>query len=199
MTEPLKDYNIQFKVRNNHLLQAMRLNGIENASQLARKVGLSPASVGKYLNLKLEPIRQNGEWRRDLKRIADFLHFLPEDLFPPQHIKHPLKKNTNEIEISVDEIKMLVGDGNDISEEQRYLQEENGDLGNNLEEAMKVLPARINRVITKRFGLDGKKPMTLDEVAYDFSISSQRVRQIQEKGLRMLRHPTRSKELRAFK
>lgn len=62
-------------------------------------------------------------------------------------------------------------------------------------EVLKTLNERQQRLLATRFGLDGNKPKTLDEVAVQHEITRERARQIEGKVLRMLRHPSRAKKL----
>ena len=64
--------------------------------------------------------------------------------------------------------------------------------------ALKSLTPREEKVIRLRFGLDDGRPRTLEEVGRDFGVTRERVRQIEAKALRKLRHPSRSKKLRDF-
>jgi len=65
-----------------------------------------------------------------------------------------------------------------------------------IEEVLKTLTPREARVITLRFGLDNGKPMTLEEVGNEFDVTRERIRQIEAKALRKIRHPSRSKYLK---
>ena len=60
------------------------------------------------------------------------------------------------------------------------------------------LTDRESRVLSQRFGLVDGKPKTLEEVGLEFNVTRERIRQIEAKALRKMRHPTRSKQLRAF-
>jgi RNA polymerase primary sigma factor len=57
---------------------------------------------------------------------------------------------------------------------------------------------RERRVLQLRFGLEDGRSRTLEEVGREFGVTRERIRQIEAKALRKLRHPTRSKKLRAF-
>ncbi|WP_234851460.1 sigma-70 family RNA polymerase sigma factor [Sinorhizobium meliloti] len=72
------------------------------------------------------------------------------------------------------------------------------DLRSLTSEVLLLLPARTERVLRLRFGLGGVEEHTLEEVGEKFDVTRERIRQIEAKGLRMLRHPSRSKRLEAF-
>ena len=57
---------------------------------------------------------------------------------------------------------------------------------------------RERRVLQLRFGLEDGRSRTLEEVGREFGVTRERIRQIEAKALRKLRHPTRSKKLRDF-
>lgn len=65
-------------------------------------------------------------------------------------------------------------------------------------EMLLMLPARTERVLRLRFGMGGVEEHTLEEVGEKFDVTRERIRQIEAKGLRILRHPNRSKKLEAF-
>ncbi len=73
-----------------------------------------------------------------------------------------------------------------------------GLLREDLEEVMKSLSERERTVLKLRFGLDDGHPRTLEEVGREFHVTRERIRQIEAKSLRKLKHPTRAKKLREY-
>ena len=63
---------------------------------------------------------------------------------------------------------------------------------------LRTLTPREERVIKMRFGLEDGSEHTLEEVGQSFQVTRERIRQIEAKALRKLRHPSRSRKLRAF-
>ncbi len=71
-------------------------------------------------------------------------------------------------------------------------------LKEQLEEVMNTLTPREAKVLKLRFGLEDGKARTLEEVGREFMVTRERIRQIEAKALRKLRHPSRSKRLRDY-
>jgi len=71
-------------------------------------------------------------------------------------------------------------------------------LREQIEEALKTLTEREAKVLKMRFGLGDGNEHTLEEVGQQFKVTRERIRQIEAKALRKLKHPTRSKKLKSF-
>jgi len=71
-------------------------------------------------------------------------------------------------------------------------------LKEQLEEVLGTLTEREQKVLTLRFGLEDGRARTLEEVGKEFNVTRERIRQIEAKALRKLRHPSRSKKLKDF-
>ena len=71
-------------------------------------------------------------------------------------------------------------------------------LHEQLMEVLDTLTEREQKVLRLRFGLDDGRPRTLEEVGRDFNVTRERIRQIEAKALRKLRHPSRSKKLKDY-
>ena len=71
-------------------------------------------------------------------------------------------------------------------------------LKEQLVEVLKTLTPREEKVLKLRFGLDDGRQRTLEEVGKEFNVTRERIRQIEAKALRKLRHPSRSKKLKDY-
>jgi len=119
------------------------------------------------------------------------------------------KKIKNIIKISKEPVSLEtpVGDSEDtylkdfIEDENEYSPVDaviNEDLKEKVREVLKSLTPREEKVLKMRFGIDVASEHTLEEVGKDFSVTRERIRQIEVKALRKLRHPSRSKKLQTF-
>lgn len=71
-------------------------------------------------------------------------------------------------------------------------------LKDKIEEVLGTLSPREARVLRLRFGLDNDKAYTLEEVGEKFGLTRERIRQIEGKALRRLRHPRRARQLKEY-
>ena len=145
-----------------------------------------------------------------IKRI-----FVQEHGREPSHIELAKELNIDEkkikniIKISKEPISLEtpVGDSDDafikdfIESENEFSPADtvaNSDLKERVREVLKTLTPREEKVLKMRFGIDVASEHTLEEVGKDFSVTRERIRQIEVKALRKLRHPSRSKKLQTF-
>ena len=125
-----------------------------------------------------------------------------------------------ELEVSVDEVKETLLSGRSVRSLDATFQEEDDQslldvlpddsqespemdvirdcMRGQIENALSGLVSREAEIIRLYFGLNGEEPMTLDQIGSRFCLTRERVRQIKEKALLRLRHPSRSERLRAY-
>jgi len=75
---------------------------------------------------------------------------------------------------------------------------ENESLSEAIKAAISTLSPNEQEILRMRFGLDGEEPMSLQQIGKKFGLSKERIRQIEKKALRRLRHPSRSMKLQVF-
>ena len=131
----------------------------------------------------------------------------PDEL--AEHIGMPLHKVRKVLKIAKEPISLdtPIGDDED-SQLKDFIADEKAsnpsdattkaNLGDLTRTALGTLTSREEKVLRMRFGIDEVKDHTLEEVGQDFDVTRERIRQIEAKALRKLRHPTRSKLLKSF-
>ena len=90
-------------------------------------------------------------------------------------------------------IGSFIEDTHFVNPENAYIKESNGDIVNAVLDTLSDREANILRL---RFGIGGKKAMTLEEVGKEYGLTRERIRQIEAKALRKLRHPSRANILK---
>ena len=131
----------------------------------------------------------------------------PEEL--SKELEMPIEKITEIQKIAQDPVSLETPIGEeDDSHLGDFIQDEDSPspqeaasytlLREQLEEVMSTLTPREAKVLRLRFGLDDGKARTLEEVGKEFDVTRERIRQIEAKALRKLRHPSRSKKLKDY-
>lgn len=179
----MSDYRVEIKVRNARIYRAMKAAGYETVAQVCRAFNLNQGNVGKLLNMKVAPTLRDGEWREEVVVLCSGLGKMPSELFSEdQMVKW--NKTTGAVDLDIEQVgTLLAGDTPDSLLENKEMQ---GLLDN----ALESLGSREKSVLRRRFGIDGDA-MTLEAIAVADGVSQERIRQIEKKGLRQLRHPSR--------
>ncbi len=159
-----------------------------------------PVHMGETLN-KINKIRRT--YLQENGREPSHAELAKELNIDEKKIKHIIKiaKEPISLETPVGDsesdayIKDFIENENEASPADTVA---NNDLKDRVRGVLKTLTPREEKVLKMRFGIDVASEHTLEEVGKDFGVTRERVRQIEVKALRKLRHPSRSKELETF-
>lgn len=147
-------------------------------------------------------IRTSRRLMQDLGREPTPEEIAQEMDLPAGRVREILKiaQDTTSLATPIgDEEDSFLGDFiEDTSQPQPYDQASKQLLKENIEEVLGTLSDREARVLKMRFGLEGSRPMTLEEVGKEFGVTRERIRQIEAKALRKLKHPSRRKKLQDY-
>lgn len=146
----------------------------KTAGELLRKNGREPTAEEIAVRLEMEP-----------DRVRELLQLAQE----PVSLETPVGE---EEDAHLEDFIPDEEAGIPVDEAGRQL------LRRELMSVLKSLTPREERVITLRFGLDDGRPRTLEELGKEFNVTRERIRQIEAKALRKLRHPSRAKRLRDY-
>ena len=146
----------------------------KTAGELLRKNGREPTAEEIAVRLEMEP-----------DRVRELLQLAQE----PVSLETPVGE---EEDAHLEDFIRDEEAGVPVDEAGRQL------LRRELMSVLKSLTPREERVITLRFGLDDGRPRTLEELGKEFNVTRERIRQIEAKALRKLRHPSRAKRLRDY-
>ncbi len=189
------DYEMTVKLRNGRILSAMRRAGIKTQSELAERAGIPFSQLNILVNLRRAPLRTDGTWQPAAIAISDVLKCTPDVLFSEKQKTQALKNNKVVRPVSDAEVDFILDQQRAIpSPEDVVAQHERDRL---LDAAIDTLRPRQAKIIRQRFGLDGA-PKTLEEIAGEENVFRERIRQIELRGVRDLKHPSRSRALKDF-
>ena len=158
-----------------HMVETInKLTRIER--QLVQDLGRDPTA--EEIAAKMEGI--SPEKVREIKKIA----------MDPVSLETPIGEEDDS------HLGDFIEDKNSMSPDQYA---NNQLLKDEISKALSELTEREEKVLRLRFGLYDGRTRTLEEVGKEFNVTRERIRQIEAKALRKLKHPTRSKRLRDFK
>lgn len=191
-----KDYRVTVKVRNNRLLKAIEFSGHKPGQIFASLIDAPYVALNDLINMTMSPLIQRGEeagqYRGWVIRLCELLNKSPADIFSDEQLE-PLGTNTSEFDIDHAEMMSLKSiDANDFESitSESYMR-------SRVNEIVETLSPVEQSILTLRFGLDGHEHSP-EEVGYLLNTPKERIRQIEAKALRKLRHPTRANWLRSY-
>ncbi|MBN2441996.1 MAG: RNA polymerase sigma factor RpoD/SigA [Spirochaetales bacterium] len=133
----------------------------------------------------------------DVKEIASYLEMDEEHVATLLNISRELVSLETPVYVEKDSLLLR-----EFIEGEKYLSPDQAIIEKSLQEeinlVLKTLSAKEGQVIECRFGLNGKKPMSLKQIGELFHLSKERIRQIEKKALKRLKHPSRSDNLKIY-
>lgn len=185
--------SLKLLTRNTRLVEARKAKGVTQV-QMAKDIGMSPQTLSHVENLRFIPKDE------EMAEIAAYLVQAIDYLFPDVLIeaikagvfrRRDAQLREPEI-ISLTEAQQLLLTY-DMEEEV-----DNHKLYEEIDQVLATLEPREAEVLRVRFGFDGGPSATLEEAGRVFGVTRERIRQIEAKALRKLRHPSRSRKLKDF-
>lgn len=173
------------------LSQLLRQKGVESVVDLAKQLGEYSETISDVVNGKPDRIFgvEPGTYQKPAQALADFLGVPPELLFDENPAWDELRRKAEEEFLAVtptpepaDPLDQVIQD---------HLKE-------TTTRVLASLTPREERVLKMRFGIGMDTDHVLEEVDQAFSVTRDRMRQIEAKALRKLKHPSRVRRLRSF-
>ena len=186
---------IEARIRNNRLWHVIH-DVSSSVADFCRRYDFSRHSIDGLLNLTDSPRGVHGDWRPVCVRLSEHSGLSLDELFPAKLYElertHAVAEVDDHLLSAKAAARLLMAESPSIDE-----QIDRKEMLAALEAAVGSLTEVQATVIRLRYGLDGGDPLTLEQVGERIELTRERVRQIEAKALRMLRHPSRTEALRA--
>ncbi len=167
------------------------------------------ADQNRIIRLPVHTAEMINKIKKTTRELTSTLHREPSISELAQHIGVEEKeiKEAKKYILSISSLDVPVGDEEETTfeafipdlEAVNPIEEcENQDMKNAIDKVLKTLSNREAEILKMRFGLNGYKPLTLEEVGQQYGLTKERIRQIETKALQKLRNPSRSKMLKEY-
>jgi RNA polymerase primary sigma factor len=196
----MDEYNVKVTVRNNLILKAIKDFGYTNLNNFAKASGIGVTGLYSLVNLMEPPVGVKGEFIKSAKDLMEVLGVCPSELWTDEQLTLRLDSNRSERVMSKEALQITLQSsarsliGLDYPE-QEMVEE---DMARVTKDKLDSLPPRQRKVLQLRFGFDGTPAHTLEEIAKIFGVTKETIRMIEARALRLMRHPTRSDDLKQF-
>ena len=185
----MNDYRVKITIRNERLLAAMEGMGYKSVAEFSRNQGLNGVKVNEIISGKITPLDREGNPKELTKEILEILNLTIEKAFTEKQLKG-FKKHTFEVKIEEEKLLQIISPAK--NQEIKVIEQE---VKSKLYEILSTLTPREEKILRMRFGIGMNTEHTLEEVGLQFSVTRERIREIEAKALRKLKHPSRSKQL----
>lgn len=185
-----KDYRVNIKVRNNRLIEAIEESGGQLGGKWCKANNLNYTRVNDLIRLKSSPLAANKiDLSTTAAKLCEVLNKSPNELWSDDLI-HPLVQNNIAVKLSAPELKQIVQYHENEPDKLFAISE----MQDKVNDVVNDLDPREKEVIKMLFFDE----YTLEQVGERFDVTRERVRQIEARALRKLRHPKRSEELKSY-
>jgi RNA polymerase sigma factor (sigma-70 family) len=173
--------------------------------EMAEKIGISTGTFSKIIHFRWAPT-ENYQNKKVVEKLCNFFHCDLEDILPNE-LARQIKNNSDIAELLQEEqtvykeidVEYLGYDEipqNLLAYEEDFSKQI--DLRETIKKVLQTLTLREGEVIKMRFGIGDGVGHTLEEVGAEFGVTRERIRGIEAKAIRKLKHPARIKVLREF-
>jgi len=185
----MNDYRVKITIRNERLLAAMEGMGYKSVAEFSRNQGLNSVKVREIFSGKIPPLDREGNPKELTKEILEILNLTIEKAFTEKQLKG-FKKHTFEVKIEEEKLLQIISPAK--NQEIKVIEQE---VKSKLSEILSTLTPREEKILRMRFGIGMNTDHTLEEVGLQFSVTRDRIRQIEDKALRKLKHPIVARKL----
>lgn len=192
----MDEYRIEIKVKNNLLYSAVMAYGYPSLLQFCEKEKVAYGSLGSLINMTKSALDSQGNFTPFVLKLCEKLRKLPEELFSATQLETELETNKFTKTVQEAEMRFMLENQQEVLSPDMLLQHDQ--MIEETNKLVETLTPREQKVINLRFGLDGTHAHTLEEVSKIFGVNRERIRQIEAKALRKLRHPSRAEKIRQF-
>lgn len=201
----MKEIYIKASVGNNRLKVFRERFGHYSIASLSRATGISHWCLSHLERFKMSPRKMKGRrghpskdvgWRKPVLMLSNYFGVEPEEIFPPDlwYLKGtaPILREVGLEDLALNNPEFLPA----LPRPEDHVIEL--ELRKNINDVLSTLTPREQVVLKRRFGIGDESPQTLETVATEFKVGRERIRAIEAKALRKLRHPARAYKLKVF-
>lgn len=195
----VNEYRIRVTVRNNLILTAIEKAGYKSQSAFCKEAGMPATALSELITMRKPPLTLLGEFSDAAKKLMEVLCLAPTDLWTSEQLTLHLKSNSAEREVNLDGMRAALGINTEealllVAPSPEEVMEEK-DIQKLIEEQLASITPREEKVLRLRYGI-GCEEHTLEETGQVLEVTRERIRQIECKALRKLKHPQRTAVLK---
>jgi RNA polymerase primary sigma factor len=166
------------------------------------------ADQSRTIRIPVHMVETINKITRVSRELVQVLGREPTSLEIAEELKIPAEKVTGILKISKEPVSLETPIGEEDSHLRDFIEDKampspldfaiRDDMKKRIDKILGSLPSKEEKIIRERFGIGVDSPLTLEEVGMEFDVTRERIRQIEVKAIRKLKHPSRSKWLREF-